>query len=72
MGKTAQASISKIRKHVHAHRRKFIVATDDHNLFCIRGMKFFVSRQNASKEPQLSARQCWENFILPFNKTSAV
>lgn len=43
MGKTAQASVSKIRKHVHAHPREFILATEGEHIFCIRGMKFFAS-----------------------------
>ena len=58
MGKTAHASVPKIGKYVHAHPREFVVAADGQNIFCIRGMKFFASKQNASRRPQLSAKQC--------------
>ena len=34
MGKTAQASISKIRKHVHANPREFVTASEGQNIFC--------------------------------------
>ena len=55
---TAQASVSKIRKHVHAHPRELAVAVDGQTVFYIRGMRFLASTQNASKRLQLSVRQC--------------
>jgi len=68
MSKTIQARVLKIRKHVHAHPREIIMTADGQTIFCIRGMNFFTSKQNASKRPQLSGRQYWEKIYLAFQQ----
>ena len=35
ISETAKASVSKIRKHVHANPRELVVAANCHNIFCI-------------------------------------